>query len=255
MSDVSISIKKDINLKNSMVILGLPTLGLIGSIAGNYIADSLDLDLVGSIHSKYFLPGVIIRDSTPIPPIRLYYASDELCDQNDLCSSLLTLVSDFPVPQSAVYPVMDKLIHFAEENDTSLFLGIEGIKSEDKKDSDVDVYGVGTTQEMNKILRKHDIEETKDILINGLNGALLSEQMENKKDMICMLTEGHTRFPDSRAAGRLLEKIDDMLPGIHLDLEPLYEDAEKIEQKITQYIKKSAQISAPKSSDITEMYQ
>lgn len=253
--NVSISLNKDIDLTDSMIILGLPTIGLIGSIACNYIADSLNLKSVGSIRSKYFLPGTIIKDSIPVPPIRMHYAENGHFDTNGICSSILTVVSDFPLPQSAVYPLMDELLTLAHKRNISMFLGLEGIKSEDKNEDHVDVYGVGSTERMNNLLQQHGIEDIKDVLIKGLNGAMLSEQTENNQDMLCIFTEGHIRYPDSRAAGRLLEKIDAMLPGIHLDLDPLYKEAEKIEDKIKQYIKQSRKIPESKTMTITDMYQ
>ena len=41
--------KKDI--KNAMVIVSFPTVGLVGSIAANFIVSNLKLELIGSIIS------------------------------------------------------------------------------------------------------------------------------------------------------------------------------------------------------------
>jgi len=69
-----------------------------------------------------------------------------------------------------------------------------------------------------------------------------------------MLTEAHLAYPDSRAAGRLLEKVNEMLPGVNLDLEPLYEEAKKIEKDIKEYIKQSQQMPRNKKSTVPKMY-
>jgi predicted ATP-grasp superfamily ATP-dependent carboligase len=62
-------------------------------------------------------------------------------------------------------------------------------------------------------------------------------------------------FPDYRAAGRLLEKIDRMLPGVDLDLNPLYDEAENIEKKIKDYMKKSKNYPQIPQTNIPGMYQ
>jgi predicted ATP-grasp superfamily ATP-dependent carboligase len=39
-------------------------------------------------------------------------------------------------------------------------------------------------------------------------------------------------MPDARAAARIINKLDMLLPAIHLDTEPLLEEAERIEEQI-----------------------
>jgi len=52
MDDIEIYMNKDIDLSNSMLIVAFPTVGLISSIVGHYIIDTLKLEEVGSIVSK-----------------------------------------------------------------------------------------------------------------------------------------------------------------------------------------------------------
>ena len=59
------------------------------------------------------------------------------------------------------------------------------------------------------------------------------------QDVLCLLSEAHADYPDSRAAANLVAKLDVMLPGIKIDLKPLYEQADDIEQKIRKFIQQS----------------
>jgi uncharacterized protein len=238
-----------------MILLGFPTIGLIGSIAGNYIANSLKLDLIGSIQSRYFLPSVIIRNSKPLPPVRIYHAKKEICGKKNDCDHLLTIVTEFPIPNQAIYPLIDALQQWGDKNNISFFLGLEGIKSTEKEENQVDVFGVGSTQKMVDTLKKYKIENTKEGFISGLNGALLAAESERNKDMLCLMTEAHIAYPDSRAAGRLLEVVDDMLPGINLDLKPLYEEAENLENEIKRINKQSQQIPQSQQATVPGMFQ
>ncbi len=255
MDDVSIKLDKDVDISNSIVILGFPTVGLVGSIAGNYIANHLNLERVGSIRSKHFLPSVIIRDSKPVPPVRIYHGGKDVCKDNNICDNLITIVSEFPIPPGAIYPLIDELHKWTKDENVSFFLGLEGMKSIEKKEDQVDVYGVGSTSKMVDTLDKYNIEKTKEGMISGFTGALLESTTEKNKNMLCMLTEAHSAFPDSRAAGRLLEKIDDMLSGVEIDLEPLYEEAEKLEKKIKKYMQQSKQTPQAQQTNVPGMYR
>lgn len=254
MEDISIKLKRDIDISNSLVILGFPTVGLIGSIAGNYISNSLNLERVGSINSKHFMPSVIIRDSIPIPPVRIYHADRDMCSENNLCDNLVTIVSEFPITSNIVNPLIEKILTWTDENNISMFLGLEGLKSTQKEEDKVDVYGIGSNSKMIDILEGYNIEKIKNGIIAGFTGAFLSAETERNNDMLCMLTEAHLAFPDSRAAGRLLEKVDEMLPGIHLNLDPLYEEAEKIENNIKNFMNQSQQMPRAEKSAVPKMY-
>ena len=75
-----------------------------------------------------------------------------------------------------------------------------------------------------------------------------------KRDVICLLSEAHSAFPDSRAAGNLLKKLDIMLPEIKIDPKPLYKEAERIEVQIKKFMEQSKP-TAPSLPPIpTQMY-
>jgi uncharacterized protein len=68
------------------------------------------------------------------------------------------------------------------------------------------------------------------------------------------LAEAHSSYPDSRAAALLVETLDKMLPEIQINTQPLYKEAEDIEQKIRSFIKQ-AQPTAPSSGTLpSQMY-
>jgi uncharacterized protein len=107
---------------------------------------------------------------------------------------------------------------------------------------------------MKDLLKKYSIEETKEGMITGITGVLLFEGARLKRDVLCLLAEAHSSYPDSRAAALLVEALDKLLPEIEIDTQPLYKEAEDIEQKIRAFIKQ-AQPTAPSSvPQPTQMY-
>ncbi|MCK5459162.1 MAG: PAC2 family protein, partial [Thermoplasmatales archaeon] len=81
MDDISIIEYEEVDLSNSMLIVAFPTVGLISSIAGHFIIDSLKLDPIGTITSNQFMPATVIHKSIPSPPVRIY-AGKKKCGPN-----------------------------------------------------------------------------------------------------------------------------------------------------------------------------
>jgi len=107
---------------------------------------------------------------------------------------------------------------------------------------------------MKNILKQYSIDETMEGMITGITGVLLFEGARLKQDVLCLLAEAHSSFPDSRAAALLVETLDKMLPEIELDTQPLYKEAEDIEKKIRSFLKQ-AQPTAPSSVPLpSQMY-
>ena len=101
------------------------------------------------------------------------------------------------------------------------------------------IFGIATTPEMKKTLKNFKISQTQEGMITGVTGVLLYQGMLEKRDVLCLLAETQTKYPDSRAAAALLEKLDKMLPAIKIDPKPLYKAAKQIEDKILQSMEQS----------------
>jgi uncharacterized protein len=151
-----------------------------------------------------------------------------------------------------IKPVANMILSWAQKKKCSYIVTLEGTHSLNPKKPKT--YGVTTTQKMKDILNKYAIEETKEGMITGITGVLLFEGARLKQDVLCLLAEAHSSYPDSRAAALLVETLDKMLPEIQINTQPLYKEAEDIEQKIRAFIKQ-AQPTAPSSGTLpSQMY-
>ena len=238
MDDISIIEYKEVDLSNSMLIVAFPTVGLISSIAGHFIIDSLKLDPIGTITSNQFMPATVIHKSIPSPPVRIY-AGKKKCGPNDICNTIAIIISEFMPSPEIIKPLVDKIFAWAEKKGCKVILSLEGMHAigDEKKKSKV--FGIATTPEMKKTLKNFKISQTQEGMITGVTGVLLYQGMLEKRDVLCLLAETQTKYPDSRAAAVLLEKLDIMLPLIKIDPTPLYEEAEKIEENIKKFMEQS----------------
>ena len=252
MDDIEIIEYEDIDLSNCLLVVAFPTVGLISSIAGHFIIDSLKLKEVGAIISKDFMPATIIHNGKPSPPVRIY-AGDKECGPDGKCEQIAVIISEFMPPYNVIKPLADKILEWADKKGCQFIVSLEGTHAiGDKKD--FKVYGISSNEAMKQLLKKYKIEETLEGMITGVNGVMLYEGVLKKRNVLCLLSEANDSFPDSRAAGNLLEKLDVMLPIIKIDPKPLYKEAKEIEKKIRQFIEQSKP-TAPRATPIpTQMY-
>lgn len=238
MEDIELIEYKDEDLSNSLLVVAFPTVGLISSIAGHFIIDSLKLDEIGAIISKEFMPATVIHNSKPSPPVRIY-AGERKCGPDGTCEQLAVIISEFMPPYSIIKPLADKILEWADQKGVKAIVAIEGTHAVGDRKGEMKVYGIATNPEMKNFLKKYKIEETKEGMITGVNGVLLYQGALIQRDVLCLLSEAHSAYPDSRAAGNLLKKLDIMLPEIKIDPKPLYKEAEEIEKKIRAFMEQS----------------
>lgn len=254
MEDIQIIEYKEEDLSNSLLVVAFPTVGLISSIAGRFVIDTLKLREIGAIVSKEFMPATIIHNSKPSPPVRIY-AGKKKCGPDGKCEQVAVIISEFMPPYNIIKPLADAILAWAEKKGCQAIVALEGTHAMGgKKDKDMKIYGVASTVDMKNFLKKYKVNETKEGMITGVNGVLLYAGTLMQRDVMCLLAEAHSSFPDSRAAGNLLKKLDVMLPEIKIDPEPLYKEAEEIEKKIRQFMEQSKP-TAPSIPPIpTQMY-
>jgi len=253
MNDIEIIEYKKEDLSNSLLVVAFPTVGLISSIAGHFVIDSLKLKEIGTIVSNEFMPATIIHKAKPSPPVRIY-AGNKKCGPNGECEQIAVIISEFMPPYNIIKPLADKILDWSSNKGCKTIVALEGTHAFGDIKKELKVYGVGSNEKMRNFLKTYKIDETQEGMITGVTGVLLYEGVLKNKNVICLLSEARSDFPDSRAAGNLLKKLDVMLPFIDIDPEPLYKEAEKIEQQIRRFMEQSKP-TAPSLPPIpTHMY-
>ena len=239
MKEIAVVEYEKIDLSNSMIVVTFPTVGMISSIAGSFIIDSLKLREIGSIVSRYFTPTAVVHNSNPSPPVRIY-AGSKVCGPDESCEQIVVIISEFMPPLEIIKPLADEIFTWSSMKKCKIITALEGTHAlGEKKEEDFQVYGIGSTPKMKNFLKKYNIEQTQEGMITGVTGVLLYGGALANRDVICLLSEAHQTYPDSRAAANLVKKLDIILPGIKIDPDPLYKEAKKIEENIRRFLKQS----------------
>ncbi len=217
---------------DAMAVVGFPSIGLVSSIAANFIIRTMKLKRVAGAISQDFPPYTMVHDGIPSPPVR-FYAGDRKCDgkHGEQCEQIVAIAAEFMPKPDLVKPLADSIVKWCKEREIKTILTLEGINWQAKGEEST-IFGVGSTSKARSKLKKYDIQEMKEGMVSGMSGVLLFEGERLGIDVICLLGPARTDFPDARGSARLLEVVGRMLPELKLDPDPLYKEAEEIEKQI-----------------------
>ena len=86
------------------LILGIPDVGLVGTIAVTHLIDELGLKELGYLDSALFPPLTVVHEHVPKSPVRIY--GDK---------KIIVLVSEMPIAPTIIYPFIDSLMAWFEK--------------------------------------------------------------------------------------------------------------------------------------------
>lgn len=218
-------------IKDALVLVGFPTIGIVSSIVSNHVIRQLSLKRIGFIDSRYFVPTAVIIDGVPNPPVRIY-GGEHKCGPDRRCQQVIVVTSEFTPPAHLMEPIADLLLDWTASRRASLIVTVEGVNSSAKEGGDAVVLGVGSTLEARHMLKDLGVELMADGMVGGLSGVLLHRGLVAKRNVISLLAETPSAYPGARSAAKTIEVLDRMLPLIKLDPKPLYEKAAEIEKAI-----------------------
>jgi uncharacterized protein len=222
-NDIAIHIKSKVDLSGAAVVEGFPSVGLVSTLAANYLIEQLKLPKIGCMTSSMLPVTSIIRDGEPNHPVRIY--GDR---------RLVVFISEFRPPAQLVQPIVDNILKWTRDNGLALIISAEGLplQETDKHPEEIHVFGVASTPRGRELLAQHKVNPLNEGIITGISGVLLNEGARTDRDVLCVIADAHESYPDARAAARIVETIDALLPQIELDTKPLYAEAEKMETEI-----------------------
>jgi uncharacterized protein len=243
---------KQMDVRGAYVIDGFPSVGLVGSIAANYLVSFLDLELIGVLDSMTFPAMSLIRDGTPYSPVRIY--GGKMGEGGE--DKIVVFVSEFQPPPEIIKPLAATLMDWVELNKCKMVISPEGMIIPQGKNEDPDsifdnIFGVGSTPQMTDLLKEHEIPLFTTGIIMGLAGVLLNEGVNRDIGVVTILSWSHAEYPDARAAAACISAIDKMLLQVELDIKPLITEAEVIENHLKQLYKTAGkEQEIPKSKSI-----
>src|SRR2546426_5061290 len=217
MDGIQIYELRRMDLRGATVIDGFPSLGLVSGIVANYLITALTLGQIGIMDSVQFPPVSLVRDGEPMNPVRIYGGpKQEGRDQ------IVVFISEFQPPPNLIKAIASTVLDWTQEPKGNILVCPEGliVDAESATDRQAEVYGIGSTDQANDLLRKNSVMPFEEGVITGVAGVLLNEGRRRGFDGITPLSEAHPDYPDARAAARGLAEVGQHLLHTGLDRRP-----------------------------------
>ena len=249
-NDVHICSFEEVDLKDATVIAGFPSIGLVSTIAANYLIDALNLKQIGCVTSSQFPALSVVHTGEPLSPVRIYYGSQ------GGGRKLVVFVSEFKPKPNLINSISETIMNWVSENKCKLLISPEGMVVEGKGgegEGNVEAYAIGSTESSRNMLLTKNIPQFKNGIIAGVSGVLLNLGKQIKVDVISILAEAHPNYPDARAAAAAINVIA-LIMGMDINVTPLYEESERIEKQLQKFHKQAKPMVSATQAPQPSMY-
>jgi predicted ATP-grasp superfamily ATP-dependent carboligase len=215
-----------------------PSAGLAPTVAGHYMLQVLKLPRIGAFTSDDFPPLAVIQGGRVNSPVRAYGTKD-----------LVLVLSEFPPLPPLINSIATAILGVASQLKAGRVLGLEGVvphpadadaTDADPKAPDEMVWyaGSGTGGQLPPEYKAAGVRPMVDGVIGGVSGALLVEGLTAEIPVGTLLVSAtDAGYPDHRAAAKIIEIIDVVLPHLKIDTQPLRAQAEMIERALRAAVK------------------
>lgn len=223
-----------LDLTGAKIIDGFPSVGLVSTIAANYLIDMLRLKQIGLIDGDQFPTLSVVHNGEPLAPARLY-GGERPSQDRAAKEKIVVFVSEFQPSPNLIRPISESMLKWARAKGADYMISPEGLVLEGpaSQDEKVEVYALGSTERMQQLIKSHELATFTRGIITGVSGLLLTLGRREGFDVLSILAEAHANYPDARSAAVVIEIIGRLL-GMRIDVGPLYREAEGFEKQIKQ---------------------
>lgn len=248
MESIITVINEEPELKDAILIEGLPGVGNVGKLAAEHLLDNIEAVKFADIYSKHFPPQVVLDEECVANMVNneVYYAKG-VGDGKDL----VILVGDYQgLTPEGQYELAHHVIQMCLDlNVRTVFtLGGYGVG---KMVETPRVLGAVTSAEMKEGLEEHGVEFSSGEPGSGIVGAsglLLGLSKIYGIDAACLMGETSGYFVDPKGAESVLRVLNSII-GLEMDMSELESKAEQVEQ-ITSKIKDMETAQEPDREDL-----
>jgi uncharacterized protein len=218
--DVTIVETKSIE-KCRYCLVGVPDVGLVGSIALSYTVQEGQMTEVGYIESNALPPVIVVHGGDPKPPIRLYRSGD-----------VVVTVSEISIDYHLITPITHAIVDWVKSKGVELLISLSGMAVPNRLEIDVpDVYGVASSPAVKMRMRNAEIKILEEGFITGLPALLMKDCVKKNVSSMILLAQSHLTYPDPGAAASLITSLNKLL-GLDVDTKELMAHEDELRVKL-----------------------
>jgi len=224
-----------VELKDPVLIEGLPGLGMVGRIATRFLAKQLNAKPFAKLYSPHFPYYVLVSEKGNV---RLLHCVFSFWKNRIGKHDLILLTGDSQAQTiEGQYDVADTILDFAEKYEVKTVITIGGYRKEAEEKPKVVAVSTDSAL-LSKALKAEAIASPAGNPIVGTAGLLLGLARFRKMSALCLLGETRGYLPDPKAAKGVLAVLQNILE-IKFDLKDIDKEIER-SKKILERMKKIA---------------
>jgi uncharacterized protein len=215
------------------IIVGVPEVGLVGTIACGYLVEQLKLEPRGFVDSDLVPPVMVIRDSVPNYPIQIFGKD-----------GIVVVLSEVPLSSKPSLELARELSKWAVARDARMVVGLNGAPSRKREESHGEgmptVLGVSSDKTILKNLKELGALPFEQGVITGFYASLVKYCTLNRQTNLTLLGESMLQFPDPAAAASVLDVLSGLIP-IKVDTKPLLKQSEEVRLRTRELMQETQQ--------------
>jgi uncharacterized protein (TIGR00162 family) len=219
-----------INIKNPILIQGLPGLGYVGKTSVEYMIEKLKPIKFAELYSTYltFANGSLgininLNGTFSLPKYEFYAYI-----RND--PNLILLTGDAQPNLYGQYEVAEAILDFVEKFGCKKIISIGGYSTRFQRDVGT-VYAVVDNHVTANELTKYNVKIAKGGSVTGACGVILGLGIQRKMSCIGLLSSTRGVYPDLEAARAAVYVVSQIL-GLNVDLKDLDEKIKEMKEKM-----------------------
>jgi uncharacterized protein len=215
------------------IIVGIPEAGLVSTITATYLMQQLKLPEVGVVESDLLPQVVVVHESEPKEPVRIYGRRD-----------LIVVLSETPLIPRLSAEISKEIVKWGKSIGCNFVVGVTGIPSPNRvqgeKETKPRVLYLTTEERLKGLLENAGADAFDEGVMVGAFASLLRQCMIQDQVNVTLLAEAYMEFPDPGASVETLQVLNRFL-SLDIDLKPLVKESEEIRLRSRDLMSKTQQ--------------
>ncbi|MDI9394224.1 MAG: proteasome assembly chaperone family protein [Euryarchaeota archaeon] len=233
-----VRLKEKLSLKNPIMVVGLPGVGLVGKLVAEHLIEELEAERIMEVYSPHFPPHVLVNQDCTVRPV-----SNAIYQGKANETDILFLVGDHQSTTSqGHYELCSFYLDIAEELKVTRIYTLGGYPTGKLTYEDT-VLGVANSTDLIEEIKKYGVEFRESEPSGGIVGAsglLVAFSGMRGIDAACLMGMTPGYLMDPKSAQSLLKVLCKIL-GIEVNTDSLQKKAEEMENIIEKLKEKEEQ--------------
>jgi len=228
---IRLVIKKGVTFKQPIIIEGFQGVGLVGTLAAQYLAQKNNFDQIGYVDSEGIPPLALLVNGEVRNPIKIFSNKER---------SIIIIESELSIPRKIIYELSEELAKWAKKIKAKEIVCLEGL-SVPESERDYEILGMSTDKKTMDNMIKKGVKPLMNGILIGMSAALLLKAKEHNIPATCLMVESRTQFPDGLAAAAMLEELGKIY-DFEIDTTDLKNQANAFERKMQKVLSRADQL-------------